>query len=287
MDGHFHRLLAGGVRCLHCAAPRTHLLLAHPVQLGQTVCFEDACCAHGRCPPCFQYTTACPVLSVYKCGASSQQGSRPLGQAPAPVSLTKRKSGRGYRARRAHPLHLANRSDRHSCLSSCLPLSGGKHACRYLPGGAGGSGKSRSLVAARLLGMTRKAPGSKAKGEQACKPDSVPRASGAAIIPLGPELLPGSSDLPESVPRSPYGPRLRSGPLLLSYLVLLRVGFSLPRTSPSGRCALTLSPVQRDRTFSPLPRPSQRFPVVDQRRGGIFSVALIRTGPAPLPRWLK
>lgn len=134
-DGrHFHRLLAGrcGVRSLPCAAPRTHLLLAHPVQLGQTVCFEDARCAHGRCTPCFQYTTACPVLSVYKCGTSSQQGSRPLGQAPAPVSLTKRKSGRGYRARRSHPLHLANRSNRHSCLSSCLPLSGGQ-ACLPLP----------------------------------------------------------------------------------------------------------------------------------------------------------
>ena len=85
------------------------------------------------------------------------------------------------------------------------------------------------------------------------------------------ELLPGSSDLPGSLPPGPCGPRLRSGPLLLPYLVLLRVGFSLPRTSPSGRCALTLSPVQRDRTFSPLPR----------FRGGIFSVALVRTGRAP------
>ena len=92
------------------------------------------------------------------------------------------------------------------------------------------------------------------RGEQAYKPDSVSRRSGTAIIPLGPELLSGSSDLPESHPRALPREVGRSEPLLLSYLVLLRVGFSLPRTSPSGRCALTLSPVQRDRTFSPLPR---------------------------------
>ena len=74
-----------------------------------------------------------------------------------------------------------------------------------------------------------------------------------AIIRLGPELLPGSSDLPESDPRPLPGGVGRSEPLLLSYLVLLHVGFALPRPSPSGRCALTLSS-RRSRTFSPLPR---------------------------------
>ena len=67
------------------------------------------------------------------------------------------------------------------------------------------------------------------------------------------ELLPGSSDLPESYPRPLPGGVGWSEPLLLSYLVLLHVGFPLPRPSPSGRCALTLSS-RRNRTISPLPR---------------------------------
>ena len=67
------------------------------------------------------------------------------------------------------------------------------------------------------------------------------------------ELLPGSSDLPESYPRPLPGGVGWSEPLLLSYLVLLHVGFTLPRPSPSGRCALTLSS-RRNRTISPLPR---------------------------------
>src|SRR3989442_16003187 len=54
--------------------------------------------------------------------------------------------------------------------------------------------------------------------------------------------------------------RLRSGPLLLSYLVLLRVGFTLPRASLPERCALTLEPRQRGRTFSPLPVPDPGCP---------------------------
>src|SRR5690242_17905946 len=36
------------------------------------------------------------------------------------------------------------------------------------------------------------------KREQACKPNSVPRRTGMAIIRLAPTLLAGSSDLPES-----------------------------------------------------------------------------------------
>ena len=49
--------------------------------------------------------------------------------------------------------------------------------------------------------------------------------------------------------------RLRSGPLLLSYLVLLRVGFTLPRASLPERCALALSPVERAAPFHPYPSP--------------------------------
>ena len=80
------------------------------------------------------------------------------------------------------------------------------------------------------------------------------RQSGPAIIPLVPPLLAESSDLPESysvaavyerrkpravsrVHKSPLQV-WRGGPPLLSYLVLLRVGFSLPPASLPGRCAL-------------------------------------------------
>jgi hypothetical protein len=129
----------------------------------------------------------------------------------------------------------------------------------------------------------------KIKREQACKPNSVSRLyAGVATIPLGPALLPGSSDLPESClcsgelcspsddRRSPLQnlsdhssplQRLRSGPLLLSYLVLLRVGFALPRASPPERCALTLRPPRQPAPFHPYPAPRTG-------RGGIFSVAL-------------
>ncbi len=107
--------------------------------------------------------------------------------------------------------------------------------------------------------VDRQTSGSKSKGtsqpvSRILSPDKI----GGAIIPLAPRLLAGSSDLPESRLSSLAAVRdgvaaLRSGQPLLSYLVLLRVGFSVPPTSPSGRCALTLSPVQRARTFSPLP----------------------------------
>jgi hypothetical protein len=62
-----------------------------------------------------------------------------------------------------------------------------------------------------------------------CKPVSVPLR--AIAIRLDRTLLPGSSNLPGSLKRS--------GPLLLPYLVLLRVGFALPSGLPRTRCALT------------------------------------------------
>jgi len=73
-------------------------------------------------------------------------------------------------------------------------------------------------------------------------------ATGRAIIPLGRTLLPGSSDLPEGCDAPSrhvlacLASRLRR-PLgqarLPPYLVLLRVGFSLPWTLLPRRCALT------------------------------------------------
>ncbi len=107
------------------------------------------------------------------------------------------------------------------------------------------------------------------KGEQVYKPDSVPHRSGTAIIHLGRKLLSGSSDLPGSHLRPAEAGRVRSEPLLLPYLVLLRVGFSLPRTSPSGRCALTLSPANAGPHLFTL-TPAHILP----SQGGIFSVAL-------------
>ena len=72
------------------------------------------------------------------------------------------------------------------------------------------------------------------------KPVSVPLR--ATAIRLDRTLLPGSSDLPESQ---------RSEPLLLSYLVLLRVGFALPgRIAPSAvRSYRTISPLPRERRY--------------------------------------
>jgi hypothetical protein len=59
------------------------------------------------------------------------------------------------------------------------------------------------------------------------------------VIPLGRPLLDGSSDLPGS---SALRAETHEGcchPQFLPYLVLLRVGFALPRTLLPGRCALT------------------------------------------------
>jgi hypothetical protein len=52
---------------------------------------------------------------------------------------------------------------------------------------------------------------------------------------------------------------LRSGSLLLSYLVLLRAGFTLPSPSLSRRCALTLIPPKRAAPFHPYPEKSRRY----------------------------
>jgi hypothetical protein len=62
----------------------------------------------------------------------------------------------------------------------------------------------------------------------------------AAIIPLGPGSLRGSSSLPEGRSASLFrAKRIRAEPALPSYLALLHAGFSVPRMLPSGRWALT------------------------------------------------
>ena len=99
---------------------------------------------------------------------------------------------------------------------------------------------------------------------RACKPNSVPRPlspwiawcatartkGGTTVIPLGRTLLRGSSDLPGScdapsqhVPagsaNSRDSARIERTGGILPYLVLLRVGFSLPPPLLAARCALT------------------------------------------------
>ena len=90
-------------------------------------------------------------------------------------------------------------------------------------------------------------------GEQVYKPDSVSRRSGTAIIPLGPELLPGSSDLPESYPRPcGRGRSERAAPPPLFGLapcgvfpapdVAIRAVRSYIKSRPAGPHLFTLTP---------------------------------------------
>ena len=76
-------------------------------------------------------------------------------------------------------------------------------------------------------------------------------------------------NLMEPAPLSEAKTQRGAGPLLLPYLVLLRMGFSLP-------AAIARAAVRSYRTFSPLP--------ADTSAGGIFSVALsvARVHPRPL-----
>jgi len=122
--------------------------------------------------------------------------------------------------------------------------------------------------------------------EQACKPNFVSAFRRVAIIPLVPPLLAGSSDLPESCLSSLTAVRgkaaaLRSGPPLLSYLVLLRVGFSLPPMSPPGRCALTLRPLMRPAPFHPYSSSCEKERYIFC---GTFRVGDVRPDGSDIPR---
>ncbi len=108
-------------------------------------------------------------------------------------------------------------------------------------------------------------------------------------IPLGAPLLTRSSNLPGGFRRSCFCKQKRSsrwragpartaaygaGPRFPPYLVLLRVGFTLPFALPQKRCALTAP-------FHPY------LPCL-RKTGGIFSVALavsraLKPGPRALP----
>ena len=71
---------------------------------------------------------------------------------------------------------------------------------------------------------------------------------------------------------------LRSGSLLLSYLVLLRAGFTLPSPSLSRRCALTLIPPKRAAPFHPYPEKSGRYIFC-----GTFRAGRVRSNRLEIP----
>ena len=89
----------------------------------------------------------------------------------------------------------------------------------------------------------------------------ISRILSRTIIPLGPRLLAGSSDLPGGLGRAVL--------ITPPYLVLLRAGFCLPPTLPPARCALTAP-------FHPYLTSRLRA-----TRGGIFSVPLFRQVALP------
>ena len=112
--------------------------------------------------------------------------------------------------------------------------------------------------------------------------EPVSRILSRTAIPLGAPLLACSSDLPggfrsAAALAAPDSPRWRAGPARTRsrsgraakfppYLVLLRVGFTMPPPLPSERCALTAP-------FHPYPRSVRNA-------GGIFSVALAVSRPS-------
>ncbi len=74
------------------------------------------------------------------------------------------------------------------------------------------------------------------KRQMACKPGSVPGKPQETAIHLGRSLPNVSRDRPgQQAGNSPAPPKWRSCP----YLVLLRVGFTVPPLLPTTRCALT------------------------------------------------
>ena len=114
---------------------------------------------------------------------------------------------------------------------------------------------------------------------------------GGTIIPLGPALLTGSSDLPGSFERAVLSSAFAlagDGETSPPYLVLLRAGFCLPSALQQTRCALTAP-------FHPYPVPGRPHPAQLRRAsrwrpareprhsawsrandaGGMFSVPLV------------
>ena len=85
----------------------------------------------------------------------------------------------------------------------------------------------------------------------------ISRVLSGTVIHLGCASPHTSRDLPGS----------RAGRTTLPYLVLLRVGFTLPPLLPAARCALTA--------------PFHPYPVARKPPGGTFSAALSVAAPSP------
>ena len=117
---------------------------------------------------------------------------------------------------------------------------------------------------------------------QTYKPNSVAGlATGMTVIPLAQQSLAGSSDLPGGLTHRASTWPAAKPPALPPYLVLLRVGFALPRRLLAGRCALTAP-------FHPYPACSQRLSVIPRLLGEqagryIFCGTFRRPGVPGLP----
>jgi len=108
-------------------------------------------------------------------------------------------------------------------------------------------------------------PGRRKRGSR-----PISRVLSRTVIHLGQTSPPASSNLPGNA-RGPRAAIPEDG--LLPYLVLLRMGFTVPRH-------VATRAVRSYRTFSPLPAPPER-----RRLGGIFSVALSVGSHPPGVTW--
>ena len=130
---------------------------------------------------------------------------------------------------------------------------GGRSGCgTWFDGNWDGARPHPSVLEGRAFSADRK----QNKRGQACKPNSVPAEAGgdhssSPGIAAGVKRPTRESPLRAGSVRPLEG--LRGGPPLLSYLVLLRVGFAVPRALLPARCALTLSPLARAAPFHPCP----------------------------------
>ncbi len=138
----------------------------------------------------------------------------------------------------------------------------GPGGCFQLVSERGGRG-ARSPQ--RGAGKTTEGP--EVQGMEGGRSRPVSRVLSGTVIHLGRASPRASSDLPGDT----HGPRAATPGRRSPYLVLLRVGFTLPPTLPPARCALTAP-------FHPY-----RSTAVDL--GGIFSVALSVGSRLPGVTW--
>ena len=130
------------------------------------------------------------------------------------------------------------------------------------PTNAARRSRPRATEAARRTG-----PGTRQQGGKEGGSRPVSRVLSWTVIRLGRASPHASSDLPGDT----HGPRVAAQSRSPPYLVLLRVGFTLPPALPSARCALTA--------------PFHPYRSAKADRGGIFSVALAVGSRPPGVTW--